>query len=391
MSTQINVTVGSGGLPDKAKQQQQAARQAQLEKERQRRIEAEGADKRNARLAADGRNVQGQSLTGTPNAAPRPQDEPAAFRSANDDYLMLLPSGGVQTGIPFPLSTYLDALGQWTPRWGNLINSNSIVYQQQGGPSNSPALSTGPDQTTTNDLIGGTANFFPADSKSKFTNGILKNFTIEFFLRWPSFPNTTYSFDSFQLYCSNIPNFAGLSDLEIKIQRGVDPSGIDFRYVTIIVQSPYYPPSGSLGPTVFTGAYNLDPDRVPLNDPGSAGYVDGALNPVVDLQWQHYALVSKQVPGVAPGSLRQKLSFYINGVQYSGSVGASGSDSVFWEPPSGADSYQLSVVENENRLDIAFGGTGGGTYTGPMKLHGLKMTPKALYDGNFTPPARIRP
>ncbi len=116
------------------------------------------------------------------------------------------------------------------------------------GPGNGTQIQSIMDsyRSTTNDLIGGTANFFPADSKSKFTNGILKNFTIEFFLRWPSFPNTTYSFDSFQLYCSNIPNFAGLSDLEIKIQRGVDPSGIDFRYVTIIVQSPYYPPSGSL-------------------------------------------------------------------------------------------------------------------------------------------------
>lgn len=85
MSTQINVTVGSGGLPDKAKQQQQAARQAQLEKERQRRIEAEGAAQRTTRLAAEGRNAQGQSLTGTPNAAPRLQDEPAAYRSVTAD------------------------------------------------------------------------------------------------------------------------------------------------------------------------------------------------------------------------------------------------------------------------------------------------------------------
>ena len=392
MSTQINVTVGSGGLSDKAKQLQAGARQAQLEKERQRRIEAEGAAERTARFAAEGRNAQGQSLTGTPNTTPRPQDEPAAFRSATDDYLMLLPSGGVQTGIPFPASTYLDALGQWTPIWANLSNSNGMVYQEQGGPSGAPALSTGADGTSTNNSIGGRANFFPADSKSKSKTTALKNFTLEFFLRWPSFLDTTYNSDFFLISCGNIPGFSGFSDLEIDIERGVDPSGNDFRYVTIVVQSPYYPPTGSVGPRVFEGAYNLDPDRVPLSDPGSFGYVDGALNPIVDLQWQHYALVSKQVPGAALGTFRQKLSFYINGVQYSGTSGAAGSDSVYWEPPSGADSYQLSSVDNENRLNLNFGGTNqGGSFTGPLKLHGLKLTPKALYDGNFTPPARIRP
>lgn len=108
MSTQINVTVGSGGLPDKAKQQQQAARQAQLEKERQRRIEAEGAAQRSARLAAEGRNAQGQLLTGTLNGTPRPQDEPAAFRDKPYSFLFgpsapptsnpLPPLNGVSTG-----------------------------------------------------------------------------------------------------------------------------------------------------------------------------------------------------------------------------------------------------------------------------------------------------
>lgn len=80
MTTQINVTVGSGGLSDRVKQQQKAARQAQLEKERQERIEAEAKTQREAKLAAEGRGPDGQPQFGAPPPKPRPQDEPAANR-----------------------------------------------------------------------------------------------------------------------------------------------------------------------------------------------------------------------------------------------------------------------------------------------------------------------
>jgi hypothetical protein len=83
MSTQINVTVGSGGLPEKAKQQQQAARQAQLEKERQRRIEAQGQEQRNAALTAEGRAPDGSVLSSGKAKQPLAQPRPAAFRSDN--------------------------------------------------------------------------------------------------------------------------------------------------------------------------------------------------------------------------------------------------------------------------------------------------------------------
>lgn len=81
MSTQINVTVGSGGLPDKAKQQQEAARLAQLERERTRRVEAEAKAQREAKQADEGKRPNGQPQFGVPPQKPRPQDEPAAFRS----------------------------------------------------------------------------------------------------------------------------------------------------------------------------------------------------------------------------------------------------------------------------------------------------------------------
>jgi hypothetical protein len=87
MSTQINVTVGSGGLPEKAKQQQQAARQAQLEKQRQQRIEAQGQQHRSAALAAEGRASDGSPLYGSSFKQPDIGRRPAANRQLFEHYV----------------------------------------------------------------------------------------------------------------------------------------------------------------------------------------------------------------------------------------------------------------------------------------------------------------
>jgi hypothetical protein len=80
VSTQINVTVGSGGLSDKARQLQTAARQTQLEKERQQRIEAQGQEQRTANLAAAGRAPDGAPLFGPSSKQPEVERRPAATR-----------------------------------------------------------------------------------------------------------------------------------------------------------------------------------------------------------------------------------------------------------------------------------------------------------------------
>ena len=80
MSTKINVTVDSGGLSDRAKQQQQAARQAQLEKERQQRIEEQGTEQRTAAQATQGRAADGTPLYSTGFKQPTSERRPAANR-----------------------------------------------------------------------------------------------------------------------------------------------------------------------------------------------------------------------------------------------------------------------------------------------------------------------
>jgi hypothetical protein len=80
MSTQINVTVDSGGLSERVKQQQLAARQAQLEKERTINLSAEALDKRVAAQAAKGLSLEGQPLNSAGSKQPQIQRRPAANR-----------------------------------------------------------------------------------------------------------------------------------------------------------------------------------------------------------------------------------------------------------------------------------------------------------------------
>ena len=83
MSTQINVTVGSGGLSDKARQLQTAARQAQLQKEATLRLEAQATAARTTALAAQGRDADGNLITGAPFTQPQIDRRPAANRISN--------------------------------------------------------------------------------------------------------------------------------------------------------------------------------------------------------------------------------------------------------------------------------------------------------------------
>ena len=112
MSTKINITVDSGGLSARAKQQQEAARLAQLERERTRRTEAEAKAQRDAKQTAEGRRPDGQPQFGAPPPKPRPQDEPAAFRGGQglnlghlwffrDTFNILRPAGIIEVAGAF--------------------------------------------------------------------------------------------------------------------------------------------------------------------------------------------------------------------------------------------------------------------------------------------------
>jgi hypothetical protein len=88
VSTQINVTVDSGGLSDKARQLQTAARQAQLEKERTINLSAEALDKRVAAQAAKGLSPDGLPLYGPSFKQPQIERRPAATRFGSSKTVM---------------------------------------------------------------------------------------------------------------------------------------------------------------------------------------------------------------------------------------------------------------------------------------------------------------
>lgn len=81
MPTFINITVGGNSLVDKAKAQQQAARQAKLEADNRSNVEKTAIAQRNLAQAQVITSVTGNQLPiGSPLAKERRQDEPAANR-----------------------------------------------------------------------------------------------------------------------------------------------------------------------------------------------------------------------------------------------------------------------------------------------------------------------
>jgi hypothetical protein len=87
MSTNINITVGDNGLLDRARQQQDASRQAQLNREAATQLEAQAIAARTAAFAAQGRDAGGNLITGTPFRQPQIDRRPAANRQGGTTWI----------------------------------------------------------------------------------------------------------------------------------------------------------------------------------------------------------------------------------------------------------------------------------------------------------------
>ncbi len=92
MSTNINITVGDNALLDAAKQQQAANRQAQLNREASTRLEGQATAARTAALVAQGRDANGNLITGAPFTQPQIERRPAANRIASNVNILLAPN-----------------------------------------------------------------------------------------------------------------------------------------------------------------------------------------------------------------------------------------------------------------------------------------------------------
>lgn len=103
MSTQINVTVDSGGLLERSRLQAAANRQAHVEKELRTDTEQRGTEQRLERLADEGRDAQGRLTLGGLSAIDRYAPKPAARRR-----------GGPEIGWFFEEVNFLAANGAGT-------------------------------------------------------------------------------------------------------------------------------------------------------------------------------------------------------------------------------------------------------------------------------------
>ncbi len=87
MSTLITINAGGDALLDRNKQQTQANRFAKLERDNANKVEQQGQQQRDERLAADGRNPDGSLKAGSHAKTQRKGPEPAANRFGGSTYL----------------------------------------------------------------------------------------------------------------------------------------------------------------------------------------------------------------------------------------------------------------------------------------------------------------
>ena len=182
MSTQINVTVDSGGLRARAKQQQNAARQTQLERERTQRVKAESKTQRDAKLAAEGKAPDGSSLNSTTFEQPQIERRPAGTRRASDKDQVVL--------------YYLDSPPPRTTKQGVIVEDLYPAFSGGGTASYNTVLFQGVRALTGS--VSNTDFTFPIwqiRSPKEIFDFESKPFTVE--LWWRAFDNIISANDAY--------------------------------------------------------------------------------------------------------------------------------------------------------------------------------------------------
>jgi hypothetical protein len=153
MSTNINITVGNSGLLDRAKQQQAASRQTQLNREAATQLETQATAARTAAFAAQGRDLNGNLITGAPFTQPQIDRRPTATRRVNGYpvtlfYLSLrifgetvdvLTSTRLATAsleVPSADSLLLPGFSAWQ----GLVDINNVLVATKGSLSSFPIV-----------------------------------------------------------------------------------------------------------------------------------------------------------------------------------------------------------------------------------------------------------
>lgn len=334
MSTQINVTVGSGGLPEKAKQQQQAARQAQLEKERQQRIQAQGQEQRSAALAAEGRAPDGSLLFGINAKQPLAQPRPAAFRSDTGEFFLMRPGAE-------PVANQIQLSNRGFISFASVV-SGTPAYSSALGPNNSPTLIC--DSSPRGNYVNITGRFPFEGSTSRFKEGV-QDFTLQYYARF----GTNYVIRQDHVDTSVRLGSNGFIDINLGLLTlGSGASRAAYRTLTFQVRG-----DSSKSPVDLYDAVDL------LSSTTGPQLLPGV--------WHHVAISKKGTT----------VRAFFDG-QIIGSAVVDWPTLAFNTSPASA---WLDAYFGTNQVVV--------TPAEPVYLHGLRFETKALYTANFTPPLNL--
>jgi hypothetical protein len=334
MSTQINVTVDSGGLSEQARQQQAAARQAQLEKERTRNTEAEATEKREARLEREGVGLDGQPRIGTPPDKEGDSDPLTARRKSGE--IILTPRGPtvgpVQADPLFASYGYSQTtLRAFREKFGYFYTLGDPPVANNKGPL--PGMLS----TTASAITGGT-------TRKRLRSGGTDAFTAE---AWVYMVATTTSEVStrfrLQLQAQNANSEKVLCGIELYsvllFSSGVE-NGIDGQWAGI--NSAFDPPLA----TLFSAPPNRDL---------SLEWQPGA--------WNHVAVMMTAATNTQSASLR----WFVNGSLFANLESTSG----------GSNDYSWAFNARSNLLMVA--SVEDRSLQNRIWFRGLRFTQRARY------------
>lgn len=144
MSTNINIALGDEALLKRAKQQQNANRQAQLERDSTKSLSQQATASRTAALSAQGKDAAGNPVNGSLTKTPQLERRPAANRLGGNGF-NLVPSADY-TSFGFEALTRGIKATTFTNITASAVGSYTTSFRPEyvsiGGPANSSYLRT---------------------------------------------------------------------------------------------------------------------------------------------------------------------------------------------------------------------------------------------------------
>lgn len=392
MSTQINVTVDSGGLAERAKEQQAAARQAQLEKERQQSIEALATAERNAKLAAEGKAPGGSNLYNPDFEQPEIERRPAAtIRSSGANFVFVPHETYNVSGIAVKTKN----INNKNFSYRNLTGSSYAVpdFISNDGPGGGTYLqgaNTEGDSLTKATLleyavcdntdvvaVGNT----PVDIRTQ-TGSIIaptqikkpiftyKYYTSECYLYAPNIPELEIG--NFPEEC--ITSWGGIADICSNLFSAPSASAAAYIYLEDFENNVIFPFfSCEISAVSINPANVLQPDQskvtISINNMGKTC----SIKHVEPERWHHVAV-----------SVRNDIAtFFFNGQIVEPTTIVEGN----WENVHNVSTRNIVEARVSTNTVKGTGLAPNGEWlTG---IAGLRFTPRALYAAPFTPPAGI--